>query len=250
MRKIALIAGCSHIAGAEIDGLMDSKYNRDHSFGSVLATKMGYEPINIALNGSANSGIARSILNWFNDQYDPATMEVFVIIGWTESSRLEVPATDRPGDFFSGNPAVQWYDSTANSYYRINYGWEGHTAYEKKMIPTYHEFMADNETILECWAATAVLMVQYFLASNNIDYVMCNTMRMFTENCVHTKSLVDNIDQSKYYKALGDADDSFYFTYKNLGYVNEKAKYWHHGTEPHELYAEELHTFIKGSKNV
>ena len=60
--KIALIAGCSHSAGSEIDGNQDSSYNRDNAFGSVLAKKLGYRPLNISVTGATNSGIARSIL--------------------------------------------------------------------------------------------------------------------------------------------------------------------------------------------
>ena len=40
MEKIMLIAGCSHAAGSEIDGTEDSVYNRQHSFGALLAVKM------------------------------------------------------------------------------------------------------------------------------------------------------------------------------------------------------------------
>ena len=106
MTKIGLVAGCSHSAGAEIDGNEDSLYNRDNSFGSLLCKKLGYEPINIALGGATNSGIARSVLRWINENYKPNEMEVFVCIGWTESSRLEVPAQDRPGNFLLNNPSV------------------------------------------------------------------------------------------------------------------------------------------------
>ena len=58
-----LIAGCSHAAGAEIDGKMSSVDNRKASFGNQLARLIDHEPINIARNGSSNSAIHRSILN-------------------------------------------------------------------------------------------------------------------------------------------------------------------------------------------
>ena len=244
MRKIGLVAGCSHIAGSEIDGAQDSDYNRRNSFGSLLVEKLGYEPINIAVSGSSNSGISRSILHWFNEQYDPATMEVFVCVGWTESSRLEVPAHDRPGDFHSGNPNINWYDSSANSYYRINFGWKGNSPYEKQMIPKYHEFMAENLLILENWSAKEVLLSQYFLKSLNVPYVMCSTMHMFQPKEHFNSYLVNLIDESKYYNLKTDQDESFYWKYRNLGHENPKAKYWHHSEEPHKLYAEELYKFI------
>lgn len=246
--KIAIIAGCSHSAGSEIDGSLDSRYNRDNAFGSLLATKLGYRPLNIAINGASNSGIARSILRWFDDNYDPKTMDVYVIIGWTESSRLEIPAKHRPSDFHSGNPSIEWYDSSANSYLRINYGWEGNDAYEKVAVPIYQKFMSENETYLEYQAASNALMIQYFLKSLSIPYVMCNTMHMFVPNDHYVSYLLKMIDSRYYYKFDERQDGSFYWQYKNLGYENTKAKYWHHNEEPHKLYAEELYTFIGEQK--
>lgn len=249
-RKIGLVAGCSHSAGSEIDGEQDSQYNRDNSFGSLLCKKLGYEPINIAINGATNSGISRSILNWFEDQYDSETMEVFVSIGWTESSRLEVPALDRAADYKTGNPYIPWYDSAANSFYRINFGWEGSTMYERTMIPSYQKFMADNLLILETWAAKEVLLIEYFLKSLSIPYVMCSTMHMFQVDELYTGYTVQHIDRSRYYNLLTDQDHAFYWKYKNLGYSNDKAKYWHHSEIPHQLYADELYNFVKENQNV
>lgn len=242
--KIAIIAGCSHSAGSEIDGNLDSKYNRDNSFGSLLATKLGYRPVNIAINGASNTGIARSVLMWFDENYNPDTMDVYVIIGWTESSRMEIPAKHRPSDFHSGNPSIEWYDSSANSYLRVNYGWKGHESYEKSIIPKYHEFMANNETYLEYQAASNVLMIQYFLKSINIPYLMCNTMHMFVPEDHFVSYLLKIVDKTRYYNYDKGQDYSFYWMYRNLGHENSKAKYWHHNEIPHQLYAEELYKFI------
>lgn len=250
MIKIGLVAGCSHSAGSEIDGEQDSQYNRDNSFGSLLCKKLGYEPINIAINGATNSGISRSILNWFSEKYDPESMEVFVSIGWTESSRLEVPALDRFADYKTGNPHIPWYDVDANMFYRVNFGWEGSNAYEKAMIPQYQKFMADNLLILETWAAKEVLLIEHYLKSHNVPYVMCSTMHMFQPNERFTKGMVNHIDQSRYYNLVTDQNQAFYWKYKNLGYNNEKAKYWHHSEVPHQLYADELYNFVKENQNV
>jgi hypothetical protein len=246
--KIAIIAGCSHSAGSEIDGELDSSYNRDNAFGSLLANNLGYRPVNIAINGSSNTGIARSILMWFDENYDPNTMDVYVIVGWTESSRLEIPAKHRPSDFHSGNPSIQWYDSSANSYLRINYGWEGNDKFEKSIVPKYHEFMAENETYLEYQAASNVLLIQYYLKSLNVSYIMCNTMHMFVPNDHYVSYLLKMIDKKCYYNYDEGQDSSFYWKYRNLGFENSKAKYWHHSKEPHRLYAEELYKFI-GEQN-
>ena len=83
-----LIAGCSHTAGSEIDGNIDSMYNRQHSYGNQLAKKLGYSPVNIAICGMTNSGIARSVLDWFHTCYKN-NLEVFTLIGWSDSIRIE-----------------------------------------------------------------------------------------------------------------------------------------------------------------
>jgi hypothetical protein len=250
MKKIALIAGCSHSAGSEIDGTEDSRYNREHSFGSLLAKQLGYEPINIAINGATNSGIARSILLWFEEHYDPTKMEVFVCVGWTESSRLEVPARNRPCYYNDGNASAPWFDSSTNSFFKINFGWEGGNEEERIMIPPYHKFMAENLDMLETWAAKDVLMIEYFLKSKSIPYVMTSTMHMFTPDDPFTRYLVDLVDDTRYFNIKTTQDEAFFWKYRNLGYINEKAKYWHHGEEPHRLYAEELYKFVKEKQNV
>ena len=240
-----LIAGCSHTAGSEIDGTEDSKYNRLHSYGGILAQMMGYTPINIAEPGSTNTTIARTVLDWFKTQYNPESMDVFVVVGWTESTRMEVPSE-----------RVHWYDHhcthwdfyslPSRDYWRINLGWDGGDPEEKELIPRYHKFIAENERYLEIVSANAALQIQYLLKSLNVDYVMCNTMHMFTEN-KHTDFYIGCIDQTKYLNVL-DNDKAFYWYYRNLGYENPKAKYWHHNEIPHELFAKELKHFIESNK--
>lgn len=243
--KIGLVAGCSHSVGSEIDGTEDSEYNRQHSFGSLLVDKLGYTPLNIALGGSTNSGISRSIMRWFKEHYKPEEMEVFVCIGWTESVRIEVPATDRPSDYRSNNQHVQWYDNSADNYYRINFGWRGNSPHEKAMIPKYHEFMAENISMLENWSLKEILVIQYFLKSLNIPYVMCSTMHLYQKDDPFIRPLLELIDETNYYGFQNDTKENFYWKYKNLGHKNNKAQYWHHGEEPHRLHSEDLYKFIK-----
>jgi len=244
-KKIMLIAGCSHTAGSEIDGTEDSKYNRLHSYGGILAEKMGYTPVNIAEPGSTNSTIARSVLQWFNTEYKPEEMDVFVVVGWTENIRMEVP-TERVSWYDRHCTHWDWYPDTGRYYWRINMGWHGYDPEEKELIPRYHRFMAENERYLEIVTLNAVLQVQYFLKSLNVDYVMCSTMHLVTEN-THTKFYISCVDQTKYMDFI-DNDKSFYWYYRNLGYENPKAKYWHHDDTPHLLYAGMLHTFIERNK--
>jgi hypothetical protein len=243
--KLMLIAGCSHTAGSEIDGTEDSQYNRSHCYGAILAEKMGYTPINIAEPGSTNPTIARSILQWFSTEYNADTMEVFVVIGWTENIRMEVP-TERINWYDRHCKHWDWYPNTSRYYWRVNMGYEGGDPEEKELIPRYQKFMAENERYLELVTMNAVLQTQYFLKSKNVNYVMCNTMHLVTEN-THTKFYISCVDRTKYMDFM-ENDKAFYWYYRNLGFTNPKAKYWHHDGIPHKLHAEELYNFIERNK--
>ena len=71
---------------------------------------------------------------------------------------------------------------------------------------------------------------------------MCNTMPFFLDNINAIKNVIPLVDANKYYQ-LNNKDEAFFHKYRELGYVNEKAKYWHHAKEPHSLYADELLEF-------
>jgi hypothetical protein len=240
-RKIMLIAGCSHAAGSEIDGTEDSEYNRDNSFGNRLAKRLGYEPVNIALNGSTNQGIARSILDWVHLNYDASCMELYVVIAWTDNSRMEIPSP-RIHSYDSANPNSDFFAESNKLFLRINFGWKGEDDWEKEQTKYYHEFMVKNSCYLELLTINLILQIQYFLNSKSIKYVMCDTMVVCSSN-IYTQPYTEKIDSSRYYN-LFQNDQSFWIKYKNAGYTNTKAKYWHHNEIPHRFYAEELYQFI------
>lgn len=238
MRKILLIAGCSHAAGSEIDGTEDSKTNRNSSFGGVLAKKLGREPINIACHGSTNTTISRSILDWFRSQYRSDLIDVFVLVAWTESSRMEIPVDKQHLTVFDTMyPHADWASDSSRYYIRINQGWKGGAEWEKQLIPQYQNFIAENQRYLEIYSANLVLQMQYFLQNQQVPYLMCNTMHMFSED-ENLNFYLDLIDRDNYLDL--NSKEGFYWKYRNLGYENKKAKYWHHDDVPHRLYAEEL----------
>lgn len=241
MQKILLIAGCSHAAGSEVDGSEDSEFNRLNSFGGVLSKKLDRKPINIASHGATNHTIARSVLEWFQQNYDPNTMQVAALVAWSESSRMELPVyEDRKSWYDRSYPCADWNSKTSRYYFRINHGWKGGNEWEKQIIPQYQEFMAENAAYLEIQSANLVLQMQYFFVAKNINYIMCNTMHMFNNNYRHLDFYLSNIDESSFIN-FNDNDQSFYWKYKNLGFVNSKAKYWHHGIEAHSDYANILY---------
>ena len=113
--KYLLAAGCSHTAGSEIDGTEDSEYNRQNSFAGILAEKLDRKLINIASHGSSNPTIARSVLEWFDENYK-GDMDVFTLVGWAESSRMEIP-TPHTNDYVLLHRSSQKYRQTIITHY-------------------------------------------------------------------------------------------------------------------------------------
>lgn len=243
-----LIAGCSHAAGSEIDGNEDSEYNRHNCFGSLLGNRLGYSPVNLAVAGNSNSGIARSILKWFEANYDPSKMEVIVLAAWTDSTRAEVPVDHNMNP--PGSSHVNWLDVTLNRFYRLTFGWEGdpRTPGEVEMTKKFHRFIAENGKFMEILSLNYIMQIEYFLKSKNVKYIMCSSMPVYYDkNNEHLGFYLSLIDYTKYY-GLHNATESFYLKYKDLGYTNPKAKYWHHAEEPHQIFAEELYNYIQENK--
>lgn len=246
--KILLIAGCSHAAGSEMNGSTDSVYNRCNSFGNILARKLDRIPINIAQHGLSNQGIARVVMNWFHYQYNEKLQDVQVLVAWTESLRTELPRTDEKSDTLSIiSRSSDWLDETSKHYYNFNFASKGSSDKEIMAIESAERFIANNEIFMEINSAYNIILLQQFFKANNIKYMMCNTMHMFTSYVKQIENLLPLIDQTKY-RNMMHGGESFYLKYKNLGYTNPKAKYWHHGEEPHQLYAEDLYNFIGESK--
>jgi hypothetical protein len=238
--KILLIAGCSHAAGSEMDGSQDSEYNRKNSFGNLLADKINRKAINIASNGSSNQTIARTVIEWFSESYNPETMDIFVLVAWTESSRIDLPMF-RTTWHEQWNPYSDYISAASRDYIRVNLGYKGSDTKEQEIIKQCQEFIVNNMTFIEILSANLVLQLQYFFKANNIDYIMCNTMHMFgNDQCLNF--YIDNIDKT-YYLNIRDNDKCFYYQYKNLGYINKKATYWHHDELPHNLFSIDLFNF-------
>ena len=240
--RILLIAGCSHTGGSEIDGSQDSAYNRENSYGGVLAGLLDRRPINIAMVAMSNRAIARSVLNWFDTEYNADTMDVMVLIGWTENIRIDFPNPHAIG-YGPANTHTDYYTEINEHFLQINAGWAGGNDYERGVIPYWHEYQARHEYMCELECINTVLQMQYFCNSKNVDYVMTNTMKMFSPENKHLDFYIGQVDQTKYMDML-DNDAAFFWHYRNAGYENPKAKYWHHNEVPHKLHAEKLFRFI------
>lgn len=238
--KILLIAGGSDPAGSEMDGTEDSLFNRQNSFGNLLAKKIGYTAVNIAIAGSANTGIARSVIEWFDTEYKKDT-NVFVLIGFADSIRMEAP-WHRPTWHNKNNPFADWFSNTSVDYMRITPALKKYND-DEDLIDEYQRFMAFGESYLQIYCANLVLQLQYFFNSKRVPYLLLNTLYMFDRNIPQLKWYLNQIDHKRYIN-FDNNDEAFFTRYANQGYKNELAKYLHHGVEPHKLYADYLYQYI------
>lgn len=248
-----VIAGCSHSVGSEIDGQQDSLFNRQHSFGNLLAEKLGYRPINIAVCGYTNSAIARSVLEWFHvfskNINDINNLEIFTLIGWTESSRIEAPFQFPTWHNEVNGKYCDWFSKSSTDFLQINVSYKGYSSREKEIQNDYHDFIIKRTEFTEVYSANLILQMQYFLKLKKSKYLMVNTGHMFSkENEKYLRFYMEQIDRNHYYK-FDNNQSSFFIKYKDLGYENNNAKFGHHGTEPHKLYAEELYQYIGDTQN-
>lgn len=245
-KRVMLIAGCSNAAGSEIDGTQDSFYNRQHSFPTLLSDRLGRFHVHAALVGATNPTIARSVQEWFLEKYDPDTMDVFVLLAWTDSSRIEIPSESPI--FYEHQISNEYFSKSSLEYHKVNIGYRNDTEYkvlnddEQYSIDLCRKFMVTHPVYLEIVTANAILQTQYFLKMHNVKYLMCNTLYLF-----ETRSQINwykNLIDKNHYIDFDNNSQCFVEKYKKLGFVNPNAKYYHHGEEPHKLYAEYLHNYI------
>ena len=252
MANYMLIAGCSHAAGSEIDGNLSSPDNRKASFGNQLARMIDHEPINIARNGSSNSAIHRSVLNWFTlnkDIIENINNNIFVLVNWAESCRIEAPVPHSIG--INQDTCADWADPSFLDSLQVNAATDFNTVahQERNQFATAQKYMVNSEEAVEILTAKDVLSLQYFFKAEGIRYLMTNSGIAFNNrNMKHLKPYLTKIDASRYYK-YRDNDFGFYEKYRQAGLTNPNAKYGHHGADAHLSRATDLHNYIK-QKNI
>ena len=252
MANYMLIAGCSHAAGSEIDGNLSSTDNRKASFGNVLAGMIDHEPINIARNGSSNSAIHRSVLNWFTlnkDIVENINNNIFVLVNWAESCRIEAPVPHSIG--INQDTCADWADPSFLDSLQVNAATDFNTVahQERNQFAIAQRYMVNSEEATEILTAKDALSLQYFFKAEGIRYLMTNSGIAFNNrNMKHLKPYLTKIDSKRYYK-YRDNDFGFYEKYKQEGMLNPNAKYGHHGADAHLSRASDLLNYIK-QKNI
>ena len=112
----ALILGCSHAAGSEMEKAPDAPTNDytvfgwTHSFPVLIAQQLGYVPENWAIPGGSNDAMFRI----FTEQLPTLTAQDCVIACWTGPSRTEI-WHDLDQRWLGLAPGTQSFNPIANS---------------------------------------------------------------------------------------------------------------------------------------
>lgn len=240
--KKLLIVGCSHAAGFEILGTEDSAESRQLSFGNVLARKIGRKPINVAMGGLSNSAILRTMIDYVEKHHDEEKDDLFVLVAWSEPMRVDVPVTSE-GHLYNGKYKSPDMRFISNCNFRQIVGPPDPNNlrdYERPYVDIVLE--RECEPFFDIMTLTQVIAAQGYLEKKNIKYIMCNSMTP-PSITPFTASYFSAINKTRFMDLLYP-EKSFYFYYRDLGYENTRATYWHHDAVPHELYAKKLEQWI------
>ena len=246
MASYMVIGGCSHTAGAEIDGTMDSEYNRSKSFANRFAEKLGYIPINLAIPGATNTHIARTVTSYFDEHKDLVnnkTNDFAVMVNWTECCRLEAPV---PFEFDGDTNTSASWALIREKYVRVNPGYRGHSVRERPFTDLMQRFMVENETFCQIYSLNLVLQLQWFCKANNYRYFMSSAGYLHTpEYKEWTSRLIRQVDTKHFYEFRDNYNYAFYEKFKDKGMDSPLAQYGHYGEEAHRLHAEDLYNYFK-----
>jgi len=245
MANYMIIGGCSHTAGAEIDGTMDSEYNRSKSFSNLFAEKMGYIPINLGIPGATNSHIARTVTTYF-DQHKHLQNKAnnfAVMVNWTECCRLEAPV---PFPFDGDADTSASWALMREKYVRVNPANDGYAERERPYTDLMQRFMVENEAFCQLYSLNLVLQLQWFCKANNYRYFMSSAGYLHTPEFKEwTSSLLRQVDTKHFYEFRDNYNYAFYEKFKNRGMESKLAQYGHYGEDAHRLHAEDLYNYFK-----
>lgn len=237
--KTLVAVGCSHMAGAELDGKNPaSEYNRKHCFAAQIADRLGYNYINVSINGASNQFIHRKIIEYIT-HYMKNPQDVFFLIGWTASPRMELRYAE-DNNFKYENLA----ELADEKYFPFTSGTDSKLLLDNRMkklndsIDVLFDFhLKENER------ATLAFSAQQVLKSLHIPYFMINTCDAI-KRTAYTSYIVDKLDKNCYYKA--SEDNSAFFPYCRDTLSHRKfGKYWHHFKPAHDEYTEFLHQVLQ-----
>ena len=257
--------GCSHTAGSEIDGLGDSDYNRQHSYGAILAEKFGYDHMNFALCGGSNQRIFVLTTQVLKEIIVGACNLVphlrknhkyFFLIGWTSLNRTDLRYSNDE-IYEQGGDAG---DKLDGKIIPACLGMNPNLIFDKDLRRTikYIPYIADNVVMADC-LASYIFTLQTMLETNNLDYYMFNAIENHYQTDYFSRKrydqdaepdwrpgntfIYDNIDETKYYHPKSYTEN-YYRWCLSKGHTNQSNKYWHLGAAAHVDWANHIYPEI------
>lgn len=224
--------GCSHTAGAMLDGRNGTSWkNKELSFGGLLAKKYNMSHYCLGVPGGSNEYIYKSTIKFINNFMHDHDDYIF-LLGWTSSHRMELryPESSRHihkvvGDFLD-QKHIPFTSGTNPDLY--------HTR-EVKTLRKYAPLIFYGRQLETDWAMYAYTLQNLF-ANKGLKYYMHNTCFQL-ERQTRNRVIVDALDD-RYYFNPTDKDSSMLYYAFDKGY--KRTDCWHLYPDGHEMWANKL----------
>lgn len=228
--------GCSHSAGSMIDGRNGTSwYNKQHSFGGLLAKKFGMNHYSLGVPGGSNQYIYRSTIRFINNYMHEHDDYIF-LLGWTSTNRIEMrypeksPYTHKIVGDFLDLKYVPFTVGTDTSLWHTN---------ELKAMDRLTPLIFYEKQLETDWAVYAYTL-QELLKYNKLKYYMFNTCHDLPINN-DNRDIVQALD-TDYYHNPTDFDSSMLQWGLRQGF--EKTPCWHLKADGHAAWAEHLENLM------
>lgn len=224
--------GCSHTAGSMIDGRNGTSwYNKQHSFGGLLANKYNLNHFSLGVPGGSNQYIYRNTIRFINNFMHDNDDYIF-LIAWTSTNRIEMRYPENSphvhkvvGDFLD----TKYVPFTVGTDPRL------YLTKELKEMDKLCPLMFYENQLESDWAVYAYTLQKLF-SNKKLKYYMFNTCHDLPVN-KDNADIVQALDTELYYKPT-EFDDSMLYWALNKGF--EKTECWHLKEDGHAAWAEYL----------
>ena len=191
----------------------------------VLGKKLNYDVVNLGRPACSNDRIFRLMFEYLID-FNNSKPDL-VVIGWTSPGRMEF--ADDIGHY------DVWPGYGGNLFTRDGCSWRQELV---NYINTYH-----NSEYLHKKFLQQVIMMQSFLTSKNIRYVMLNTL----QNEYYKQHPIKNPDRSDYFKEI---DKTQFIGFNESGMIEwvegcKKGPNGHFLEKGHEIVANQIYEHIR-----
>ena len=215
-----LVSGCSHSAGSEI---IEQWHPRcpERAFGGYIKDMLGFDQyVNIAGPGFSNQWIYHKTVEYLETLVNPK--EWFVIIGWSNASRLPVYCYEKNEmvHLCPDHRNLAVFSKTIQRAYEHLY---------KTMLPIHTSVQTEH---------TRIIGMQSLLKQLEIPYVFFDAVCSNHENSNPTL-----IDLNHYYKY--NQEDNTYWRNFMLNFWDKSERWANHAPESyHQIWANNLVDFI------